>query len=201
MWAEVMIFRAVRQASADFVTLSIIRSLQSFSSSSTSWSCGTDSQYFCFVYKGHINGFKRNLENRRDKEAHMVHHGWELRPVLDVLLQNVQQLHKFVWRNLQQQKKKHEWSETRLHISTWNANKGDNTRLVMFIAFILADSLPSSLNWCFPSSNSWGISSSSAVGKHQSSQHQSTVNWFKCKGWLISKESTGSIKFTHIYPW
>lgn len=33
------------------------------------------------------------MGHRIDKDAYMVHHGGELRPILDILFQNVQQLH------------------------------------------------------------------------------------------------------------
>lgn len=43
-----------------------------------------------------------DLYSGKDGSTYVVHHGGELRPIQDVLFQNVQQLHQLVRGNLQQ---------------------------------------------------------------------------------------------------
>lgn len=70
-----------------------------------------------------------------------------------------------------------------------------STLLEMPMALILADSLPSSFNWCLPSNNSWGISSSSAVGKHKTKLHKCIIKYSEICWVLIFKmDHSGSLK-------
>lgn len=43
-----------------------------------------------------------SLHSDKEENTHVVHQGGELRPIQDVLFQNVQQLHQLVRGNLQQ---------------------------------------------------------------------------------------------------
>lgn len=102
----------------------------------------------------------------------MIHQGGKFDAVLNVLLQDIQHFHQFIRRKLWiKQMIGHFHNDASLQQLDINCEPECNhvtvhkhplfTLWKMRIAFILAESLPSSLNWCFPSKSSSGISSSS----------------------------------------
>lgn len=164
--------RAVRQASADLVTRSMMRSRHKRSSSSLSLSWNhKDRETVSDIW------WQSHSANRIYSDTYMIHEGGELWTILNVFFQNTLDFHHFIRWNLKikvvsiKRRGKQKPAlvfmmslNTGLSLSCWQSNPLP-TLCMMPMAFILADSLLNSESWCFPSSSSSGISSSSAAAE------------------------------------
>lgn len=157
--------RAVRQASADLVTRSMMRSRHKRSSSSLSLSWNHKD-------REPVSESQRQSHsaNRNHNDAYKIHEGGELRTILNIFFQNTLDLHHLISGNLRIKAVSIKRSGIDVScllslVPISPVDSGVPTLCMIPIAFILADSLLNSDSWCFPRSSSWGISSSSAFIK------------------------------------